>query len=256
MRAIRNDIVNYIDNLLDIKSIPDYGPQGLQVEGNPEVTSVVLGVSAHQELFEKAAHSGAQMIIVHHGLLWDNLPRTIVGWRKDRLKVLLNHNITLLGYHLALDKHPEVGNNAQLGKVLGLTALDQPFGIHKDMHVGWLGVSKIPVGIDELSKKLEHATHGKSQLFGFGKPLVARIGIVSGESGNANLVSEAIEVGCEAYITGVLSEESYALAKEGKLNVIAGGHYNTEKLGIIALGEKIREQFGVSVTFIDVPNPL
>lgn len=253
---MRDDIVKYIDNLLDIKSIPDYGPQGMQVEGISDVEQIVLGVSAHQALFEEAVEHRAQMIIVHHGLLWDNLPRTVVGWRKDRLKILLEHEISLLGYHLPLDKHPEVGNNAQLGKVLGLTALDQPFGIHKDMHVGWLGVSKTPVGIDELSKKLEQATHGKSQLFGFGKPVIERVGIVSGGSGNVNLVSEAIEIGCDVYITGVLFEESYALAREGKLNVIAGGHYNTEKLGIIALGEKIREKFGMSVEFIDIPNPL
>ena len=196
------------------------------------------------------------MIIVHHGLLWDSHPRAVVGIRKNRLKVLLDHDISLLGYHLALDKHKEVGNNAQLGKALGLVPLDTPFGAHKDSAVGWLGVSNQPVSVNELAGKLKKVLGANPQVFSFGKDHIVKVGIISGGSGGTDLLSEAIEVGCDAYITGVLFEEGHALAREGKLNVLAGGHYNTEKLGVIALGKKIKEKFGVSIEFVDIPNPL
>lgn len=253
--ATRNEIVNYIDKYLDIKNIPDYGPQGLQVEGCPEVDKIALGVSAHQELFEKAAQKGARMIIAHHGLLWDNLPRTIVGWRKDRLKALLSNDITLLGYHLALDAHPEVGNNAQLGKILNLKPTGIPFGEYKEMHIGWMGEFSQKRTLNELRENVQKVI-GPAQVFDFGKSEIQKVGILSGAAGGIDEVSEAVEKECDVYLTGSLFEESYALAREAKLNVIAAGHYNTEKFGIIALGEKIKEQFGVSVEFIDIPNPL
>lgn len=253
--AKRSEIVTYIDTLLDVKNIPDYGPQGMQVEGNPKVNTIVLGVSAHAALFEEAVALNSQMIIVHHGLLWDNLPRTVVGWRKRRLKILLDHDITLLGYHLALDAHREIGNNAQLGAILGCTPIDISLCEQGNLNIGWMGSLPKPVMFTKLVAQVSD-TIGKPLVFPFGKELVSTIGIVSGGAGSIQRVSEAIDKGCDVYLTGVLYEESHALAREAQLNVIAAGHYNTEKFGVIALGKKLEEKFGVTTKFVDIPNPL
>lgn len=253
--AKRAEIVSYIDTLLDVKNIPDYGPQGMQVEGSAHVVRIVLGVSAHQALFEAATKIKAEMIIVHHGLLWDNLPRTVVGWRKSRLKILLDHDITLLGYHLALDAHREIGNNAQLGAILGCTSTDILLYEQGNLNIGWMGSLPEPVTFTKLVAQVSD-TIGKPLAFPFGKELVSTIGIVSGGAGSIQRVSEAIDKGCDVYLTGVLYEESYALAREAQLNIIAAGHYNTEKFGVIALGKKLEEKFGVATEFVDIPNPL
>lgn len=253
--AKRGEIVSYIDTLLDVKNIPDYGPQGMQVEGSAHVTRIVLGVSAHQALFVAAIKAKAEMIIVHHGLLWDNLPHTVVGWRRERLKILLEHEITLLGYHLALDAHPELGNNAQLGFILGYEPAGIPFGEHGTLFVGWTGkVSPALPFVKVVARVRERI--GEPLVFPFGEKTVQTIGIVSGGAGGINRVAEAIDKGCDLYLTGVLYEESHALAREARLNVIAAGHYNTEKFGVIALGKKLEEKFGVTTEFVDIPNPL
>ncbi len=249
----RDDIVRFLDELLDVHSIRDYGPQGLQVEGKEEVTKVAVGVTASQELFRRAVDAGADLVICHHGMLWDFDPRVVKGPLKARLELLLRHGITLLGYHLVLDAHEEHGNNALIARELGLVDVE-PFGESQGALLGRRGRFAEPVPRAALGDRLAAVFGGDPLVFPFGPDPVRTIGIISG--GAVNDVAQAIEAGLDAYVTGEAKEFVQETTREAGITYVAAGHYRTETFGVKSLGERLEKEFGLPWEFIDVPNPV
>jgi len=249
----RDVVVRFLDELLDVKSIPDFGPQGLQVEGKNEVTKVAVGVTASLELFRRAAATGADLVICHHGMLWDFDSRVVRGPLRERLRLLLDHGITLLGYHLVLDAHEEHGNNALIARELGLTAVE-PFGEYRGALLGRRGAFPRPVPRDELGARLGAVFGGEPLVFPFGPDPVRTIGVISG--GAVNDFGQAIEAGLDAYVTGEAKEFVQETAREAGITYVAAGHYRTETFGVRSLGRRLEREFGLPWEFIDIPNPV
>jgi dinuclear metal center YbgI/SA1388 family protein len=248
-----NEIIAYLDDMLDIGSFSDYGPNGLQVPGAEQVTKVVTGVSAQRVLFERAAREGAQLVLCHHGLFWDFHPRTVSPAMKERLRVLFDAELSLASYHLPLDAHPEVGNNALICHELGLDQAE-PFAEFKGHTVGFVGRSAEGIPISELRARCAGAFGQEPFVWDAGPELVRSVGVVSG--GAARGFGEAIALGLDAFLTGEPAEHVMADARESRVHFIAGGHYATEVFGVRRLGELVSERFGVEHHFVDVPNPI
>jgi len=247
------DLVAYLDDLLDARNGRDYGPNGLQVEGREEVRRVATGVSACRELFERAAAAGADDVLVHHGLFWEGMPRTLTGFQYRRVAELVRAGMSLVAYHLPLDRDPTYGNNALAARAFGLAEL-QPFAVHEGLPIGFWGRFPEPVAAEELVRRCA-AVYGQEPLAFLGGPeRVTTLGIVSG--GAQREVHDAIAAGLDAYITGEASEWVMNVAREAGIHYLAAGHYATERLGVRALGEHLTERFGLAVEFIDVPNPV
>jgi dinuclear metal center YbgI/SA1388 family protein len=251
--ASRREIVAYLDGLLEIDSFTDYGPNGLQVPGAEEVSLVVSGVSAQRELFERAAADGAQLVLCHHGLFWDFHPRALGPAMKERLKILFDADLSLAAYHLPLDAHPEVGNNALICAVLGLERAE-PFAEHKGRPIGFVGRSDEGIPFAELRDRCATAFGQEPFFWDSGPETVRSVGVVSG--GAPGNFGEAIARGVDAFITGETAEHVMAEARENRVHFIAGGHYATETFGIRRLGELVAENFGVEHRFVDIPNPI
>jgi dinuclear metal center YbgI/SA1388 family protein len=251
--ARRDEIVAFLDDLLEIGSFTDYGPNGLQVPGAEEVSVVVTGVSAQLELFERAAEAGAQLVLCHHGLFWDFHPRSLGPAMKARLRLLFDSDMSLAAYHLPLDAHPEVGNNALICAALGLERAE-PFAEHKGRPIGFVGRSEAGVPFAELRERCAAAFGQEPFVWDAGPETVHSVGVVSG--GAPGSLHEAIARGCDAFLTGETAEHVMAEARESRVHFIAGGHYATETLGIRRLGELVAERFGVAHGFVDVPNPI
>jgi dinuclear metal center YbgI/SA1388 family protein len=251
--AKRDEIIAFLDELLDIRAFSDYGPNGLQVPGAEEVSLVVSGVSAQRELFERAAAEGAQLVLCHHGLFWDFHPRTIGPQMKQRLRVLFDADISLAGYHLPLDAHPEVGNNALICAALGLERAE-PFAEHKGRTLGFVGRSADGIPFAELKRRCVDAFAQEPFVFDSGPELVRSVAIVSG--GAQGSFREAIDHGVDAFLTGEVAEHVMADAREGGVHYIAAGHYATERFGIRRLGEIVADRFGIEHRFVEIPNPI
>ena len=235
-------------------SYPDYGPNGLQVPGAGEVTGVVTGVSAHRELIEGAVAAGAQLLIAHHGLFWDFHPRALTEAMAERLRIALDARLSIAGYHLPLDAHPEIGNNALIRDALGFEPSPEPFGSAKERSIGVVGRSADGVPAAELTERVRALTGRDPLVFAHGPDPVRSIGVISGSGASA--VHEAVALGLDAVLTGEPAEHVMADAREGGVHFIAAGHYATETFGVRRLGELIAERFGVRHEFIDVPNPI
>ncbi len=247
-------LLDDLDRLLEPGRFRDYGPNGLQVPGAEEISRVVTGVSAQLELFERAIELGAQLVLVHHGLFWEFHPPALDRRRLERLRPLLAHDMALAAYHLPLDAHPEVGNNALLARALGC-AEHVAFAEHRGMPIGRLGGFAEPDGIAvaELVARVTAACGGREPLLqGAGPERVRSIGIVSGSA--ADSLDEAVAAGCDAFLTGEPREHVMADAREAGIHFLAAGHYATETHGIRALGERLAERFGVEHHFVDIPN--
>ena len=246
--ARRDEIITYANELLDLDAFKDYGPQGLQVVGAEEVTRVVCSVSASLELFQRAAAAGAQLVIVHHGVLWDNEPRVIDARVRRRLQTLFEGDINLAGYHLALDAHPEVGNNALLARELGVE-VDGPF---TELGVG--GRLAEALEPEAFAARVAERLGREATAFLEGPPRVRRVAIISG--GAARYVAQAAAEGYDLFLTGEPAEPSLHTARELGIHFVAGGHYATERLGVQALGALIGEHFGLPWEFVELPNPV
>jgi dinuclear metal center YbgI/SA1388 family protein len=251
--ASRDEIIAYLDELLDIGSFDDIGPNGLQVPGSEQVELVVTGVSAQRELFEQAATAGADLVVAHHGIFWDFLPRTVGVAMKERLRILFDADMSVAGYHVPLDAHAEVGNNALICAALGLERAEQ-FGDYRGRNVGFVGRSREGVPFDELRRRCGSAFGQEPFVWDSGPELVRSVGIVSG--GATSIFADAIALGLDAFLTGEPAEHVMADARENSVHFIAGGHYATETFGVRRLGELLEERFGVEHRFIDIPNPI
>ncbi len=246
--ARRDEIIAFADELLDIGSFRDYGPMGMQVIGSEEVTKVVCGVSSSRELFQRAAAAGAELVLVHHGLLWENEPRTIDARMKGRLRTLFDADITLAAYHLALDAHPEIGNNALLAHELGVD-VEEPFA-----GIGVGGRFAEPPTIAELVVLVRRAVDREPLVFSEGPERIRRAAVVTG--GAARHLSEAAAGGYDVLVTGEAAEPTMMTARELGIHFVAAGHYATERLGVQALAARIAEQFGIDWEFVELENPV
>jgi dinuclear metal center YbgI/SA1388 family protein len=246
--ARRDDILDYAAELLDLDSFQDYGPQGLQVIGADEVTKVVCAVSSSLELFERAAAAEAQLLLVHHGLLWENESRTIDRKMRRRLEALFAADLTLAAYHLALDAHPEVGNNALLARELGVE-VEQPFA-----GLGAGGRLAEPQPLQSFLELIRQRVAPEPLVFADGPDPVRRVAIVSGSA--SRYLADAAREGYDLYLTGEPAEPSLHLARELGITLVAAGHYATERLGVQALAARLADQFGLDWEFIELPNPV
>jgi dinuclear metal center YbgI/SA1388 family protein len=251
--APRDQIIAYLDELLDIAAFDDYGPNGLQVPGADEVEIVATGVSAQRELFVRAAEAEADLVLCHHGLLWNSQPRAISPALKQRLRVLFEEDMSLAAYHLPLDAHPKLGNNALICDALGLEEAGQ-FGEHAGRPIGLVGRAPEPIPFPELIDRCR-GTFGQDPFtWDAGPDSVAGVGVLSG--GGASSFGDAVRLGVDAFLTGEPAEHAMAEAREAGVHFIAAGHYATETFGVRRVGELVAERFGVQHRFIDVPNPI
>jgi dinuclear metal center YbgI/SA1388 family protein len=248
------EILDELERLLQPARFEDYCLNGLQVPGSATVTTLATGVSAHAELFELAAAEHAELLVVHHGLFWGAGMSTIDATLKHRLQILFDANIGLAAYHLPLDAHPELGNNALLARALGATELE-PFALHHGQPIGF--VASLPgAGLPaaELFASVHEITAREPLVFDSGPAHVRRIAIVSGAG--ADYLADAAAAGADALLTGEPVERVMAQARESRMHFIAAGHYATEIHGIRRLGEHLAERFGLRHVFLDVPNPV
>ncbi|MDX6692081.1 MAG: hypothetical protein QOG15_3538 [Solirubrobacteraceae bacterium] len=248
------ELIAYLDGLLSPGSFSDFGPNGLQVPGPDRVTSVVTGVSASAELFQRAAEHGADLVIVHHGLFWDRQPLGLTPASKRRLQLLFDNDMALAAYHLPLDGHPEVGNNALIAEGLGCVER-APFGRHKDAHIGMQGrFEGDGIAAGELVERVRTLTAREPLVFLDGPDPVRSIGIVSG--GGADYLADAVSTGLDAFLTGEPTERVMTQAAEERVHFVATGHYATETFGVRRVGELLAERFGIDHIFVDIPNPI
>ncbi|HZO61445.1 MAG TPA: Nif3-like dinuclear metal center hexameric protein [Gaiellaceae bacterium] len=246
--APRDEILDYAAELLDLSSFQDYGPQGLQVAGADEVSKVACGVSASLELFERAAAAGAQLLLVHHGVLWDNESRVVDVRVRRRLQALFDADLTLAAYHLALDAHPVVGNNALLARELGVEA-EGPFA-----GIGVGGRLPAPESLAAVLARVRERIAPEPLVFAHGPEQVGRVAIVSG--GGGRLLVDAAAAGYDLFLTGEPEEPSLHLTRELGITFVAAGHYATERLGVQALAARLAERFGLEWEFLELPNPV
>lgn len=252
--AKRNDVIAFCDELLEIGAFADYGPNGLQVPGSDEVDLVVTAVSAHLASITAAADLGADLLIAHHGLFWDFHPRALSEAMAARLRVALGSSLSVAGYHLPLDAHPEIGNNALLARSLGFIPEAGPIGAAKGRHIGMIGRAGEGIPAAELFSRVERELDREPLVFAEGPDPVRSIGVVTG-SGSSE-IHAAIELGLDALITGEPSEHVMADAREGGIHFVAAGHYATEVAGVRALGDRVASEFGIEHRFVDMPNPI
>jgi dinuclear metal center YbgI/SA1388 family protein len=246
--AQRDEIIRFADELLQVERFPEYGTPGLQVLGADEVTKIACGVSSSRELFERAAATGAELLIVHHGMFWRNEPVGIDRRQRGRLETLFAANLSLAAYHLALDAHPELGNNALLAEALGV-AVEHPFA-----EVGQGGRLREPAGIDELTARVRETVGREPLVFAHGPDRIERVAICSGAAGR--FLIDAAHEGYDLLLTGEPEEPSLQIARELGIHFVAGGHDATERLGVQALSARLAEQFGLDWEFVPVENPV
>jgi dinuclear metal center YbgI/SA1388 family protein len=246
----RDALEKHLAMILDINRFRDYCPNGLQVEGQPVIGTLVTGVTASRALIEAAIDRKADAILVHHGYFWRNEDQRIIGPKHQRLKLLLSHDINLLAYHLPLDAHPELGNNAQLAKVLQL----QPDGRFGENDLGWLGQAMGVATVGELAARIEKALGRTPLVIGDMNKVIGRIGWCTGAA--QGFLVDAIAAGAATYLSGEISESTVHLARETGTTYISCGHHATERYGIKALGDYISAEFGTAHYFIDIANPV
>lgn len=230
----------------------DYGPNGLQVEGVPRVTHLVSGVTASLALIERAIAARADAILVHHGLFWRGQTGVVTGWMRQRLGLLLAHDINLLAYHLPLDAHSLYGNNVQLARQLGLMPLPELSGRFGDQNLGWLGTSP-DATVGELARTVHRCLSRQPVVVGdMDRPIRSVAWCTGGAQGFFEM---AIAAGADAFITGEISEPQAHIARETGVAFLACGHHATERYGAPALGGALAQTFGIQHTFIDCDNP-
>ena len=246
------DLVRWCDSTLSISAFKDYAPNGLQVEGNPKISKIVTGVTASLSLIEAAISEKADAILVHHGYFWKNENPCLTGMKAQRIRRLLQENISLLAYHLPLDAHPELGNNVAFAELMGFTISG---GLYPDEkkpigHIGQCKPMTAPAIVDLLTSKLGYRPH---HLAG-GPETIRKVAWCTG--GAQDLIQQAAKMGCDAYFSGEVSERTFHEAAELGIHYFGCGHHATERGGIMRLGQAVAQQFRIHVQFIDIENPV
>ena len=251
--VLLNDIIAEVDRLLASSTFSDFGPNGLQVPGPSEIRAIATAVSANASTIDRAAEAGADLLLVHHGLFWEGMPRQIDAPMHRRLKPLFARPMALAAYHLPLDAHLEIGNNALLAAGVGATG-KEGCGDHTGSPIGVAARFEQPITADDLVSRVRATTGQEPLAFRFGPDEIRSIAIVSGAGGG--YLTGAIAAGHDAFLTGEPSERDMAIAREGGIHYLAGGHYATETHGIRRLGTLLAERHGLEHTFIEDPNPI
>lgn len=246
----RAELQRYLDNLLEVGRFRDYSPNGLQVEGRAEIRRIVCGVTASQALLDAALARDADAVLVHHGYFWRGEDACITGLRRKRLGTLLGSDINLFAYHLPLDAHPELGNNAQLGRLMGWT----PEGRFGEQDIGWIGQLAQPTRAELLVRQLAARLGREPLLLGEPARAVKRIAWCTG--GAQGYFEQAIACGVDCFVSGEASEQTTHLARESGVVYLAVGHHASERYGVQALGAHLAERWGLAVDFVDVDNPV
>ncbi|MGP1613710.1 MAG: Nif3-like dinuclear metal center hexameric protein [Pollutimonas bauzanensis] len=250
-------LASWLDATLQAQRFKDYCPNGLQVEGKASISHIIAGVTASQALLEAAVEQNADAVLVHHGWFWKNEDPCIRGPKRKRLALALRHGLNVFAYHLPLDAHPVLGNNAQLARVLGFEP--ERDGDGNPMVCGpdglvWLGRCNPPQTLEELGHSICNALQRRPLLVGNTQQKIERIAWCTG--GAQSMMQAAVAAGADAYLTGEASEPAYHLARETGTSFIAAGHHATERYGVQALGAAIAREFGIRVDFVDVDNPI
>ena len=251
-----SELNDYIGRLLEISRFHDYCPNGVQVEGRAEIRRIATGVTASQRLLEAATAWGADAILVHHGYFWRNEDATVTGIKKRRIAHLLQHDVSLLAYHLPLDAHVELGNNAQLAFRLGLQARGR-FG---EQDIAWHGELQQPQTLSQFAVHIAHTLQrtpliiGGAMIIGDNERTLRRIAWCSGAA--QSYFEQAVALGVDAFLTGEISEQNVHVAHETGVAFIAAGHHATERYGVQALGEHLAQQFKIEHRFFDMDNPV
>lgn len=247
------ELHEYTNALLAIEQFQDYCPNGLQVEGRCEVSLLVTGVTASLELIEQAMAAGADAIMVHHGYFWKGEDPRITGMKQRRLRRLLETRTSLLAYHLPLDAHPELGNNARLARILGLRATGT-FGNEGGVALAQYGQLEQPLTGTDLARHIEQALGRAPLHIPAERVSIRSVGWCSGAA--QSYIDAAVAQGLDAFISGEVSEQTVHVARECGIHYFAAGHHATERFGVQALGEHLAGHFGLRHRFIDVDNPV
>ncbi|MGI5308972.1 Nif3-like dinuclear metal center hexameric protein [Rheinheimera sp. WS51] len=248
----RNQLVNFLQSELQTETINDYCPNGLQVEGKEQIQRIVTGVTASQALIDAAIKAKVDAILVHHGYFWKGEPAVVTGMKKRRLQSLLQHDINLLAYHLPLDVHASLGNNAQLGQLLTLNNIRPVSGL-KPTGIVMQGEFETEHSAIQIQQKLEQLLDRSVLLHEGSDAKVTKVAWCTG--GGQGYIEQAAAAGAQLFITGEVSEQTIHVSRELGIHFIAAGHHATERYGIKALGEYVAKHFAVEVDFIDIDNP-
>jgi dinuclear metal center YbgI/SA1388 family protein len=243
--ASREVLKQYTQTYLNADAFEDYCPNGLQIEGKEEINKIISGVSANLALIERAIDEKADAIFVHHGLFWKNDPQTISGAKRRKIALLLKNNINLFAYHLPLDAHPEVGNNAQLGQLLGINNM-----IPVANSLLWTG--ELESSVSEFGVEIENALQRAPLIIGDKSSNIKRIAWCTGAA--QGFIDQAIELNVDAYLTGEVSEQTPAVALENDLVFISAGHHATERYGVQALCQHLSSKFSCQHQYIEINN--
>jgi len=246
-------LLAYCENLMVPGKFRDYCPNGLQVEGKPTIQRLVSGVTASQDLLDAAVAWQADAILVHHGYFWKGEPEPVRGIKRKRLKTLLQHDISLIAYHLPLDAHPVLGNNARLGAELGLETTG-PLELGNPDSIGLVGKLSEPQTAAEFSAHIAQVLGREPLLIEGGDHPIHSVGWCTG--GAQGYIEKAIAQGLDAFISGEVSEPTFHAARENGIHYIAAGHHATERYGAQAMGEALANEFGLEHRFIDINNPV
>jgi len=263
---VRRDVLeNWLNAYLVAPGVRDYTENGLQVAGKMDISRMVAAVSINLEVIERAIAEGADAVLVHHGLFWNNDERSLKGYRRQRIKRILEHDINVYAYHLPLDFHHEISHNRLILKVIGADSIEDPETfLRKKPGIenvqtrvpggGLVGLFKDAVGFTDLVERVNRTLRADTRCFHFGSEYVETLFVVSGAGRNE--LDRVLELGVDAFLTGDVKESTPYVVKEAGFNYIYAGHYSTERLGIIELGKRIQDVFDIDVRFIDVENPL
>lgn len=247
------ELVSYTNNLLNIAAFSDYCPNGLQVEGRPKVERLISGVTASRKLIDAAIDRGADALLVHHGYFWRGEDSTVTGIKRERLRRLLAHDVSLLAYHLPLDAHGEFGNNIQLARLLGLSVAGS-LSPDSQPAIGLHGTFAEPTTVDGLQRRLCAVLDREPLIIAGGPPTIRTVGWCTGAA--QRFIERAVALNLDAYISGEISEQTVHIAREAGIHYFAAGHHATERYGPKALGEHLARQFGLEHDFIDIDNPV
>ncbi len=251
--VLRETLLSHLDQLLKPWLVRDYCPNGLQVEGRDEINHIVTGVTASMALIEAAIECQADAIFVHHGYFWKGESEAIKGMKKRRLKQLLDYDISLFAYHLPLDVHPELGNNAQLAAMLDIT-LERGLELGNPSSVPVMGRLNTPMSATAFADKIERMLGRTPLVSAVNDKVIETIGMCTG--GGQSFIELAADQGLDAFISGEASEQTIHTSREMQVNFFAAGHHATERYGAKAVGEHLQQQFDVKVSFIDIDNPV
>lgn len=250
----RQELEKELSNILKPNKFKDYAPNGLQVQGKENICKIVTGVTASQALIDCAVEKKADAILVHHGYFWKNESPVLTGIKYNRIAKLIKNDINLFGFHLPLDAHLHLGNNAQLIKRFGLNNVEplQPW-LDVSESIGVVGYFLEPQPIESVKAIIEKALGKPVLLEKVNDTLISKVALCSG--GAQGYIDQAADVGADLYVTGEVSEQTIHVARERGVNFIAAGHHATERYGVMALGEHLKECYGLDVEFVDIDNP-